>query len=144
MPTEDHPNCEQIRDVFASFNNSAEPGEASTVLESAFAEDAVWHHLGGDSPHAGRYDGRDAIINLMGNMFNDSGGTWRPTAVDVRAVGNELVLVDMTEHAEIDGTPHEGHVAVIFRVNDGKITEGIRMMERELDAHWGKAAAPVI
>lgn len=140
MHAPDHPNATRVAEFFGALDAAADAEAAHAMMVDAFAEDAVWHHLG-DCHHAASYEGRDAIIaELMAAMMADSGGTWKPALLHVCALGDEIVVAHMTEAAEIGGEHHEGHVAVTFRLVDGKIAEGVRMMDRSLDAHWAKAA----
>jgi ketosteroid isomerase-like protein len=137
----DHPNATRVTEFYANLDAATDPAAAHAMMVDAFVEDAVWHHLG-DCHHAATYEGRDAIITeLMASMVEDSAGTWTPALLHVRALGDEIVVAHMTESAEIDGEHHEGHVAVTFKLIDGKIVEGVRMMDTSLDAHWAKAAS---
>lgn len=140
MGTLEHPNAARIAEFYATLDAAVDQDAAHAMMVDAFAEGAVWYHLGG-CHHAATYEGRNAIITeLMAAMVQDSGGTWTPTLIDVQAMGDELVVAHMTESAEIAGEHHEGHVAVTFKLVDGKIVEGVRMMDNSLDAHWAKAA----
>jgi ketosteroid isomerase-like protein len=47
----------------------------------------------------------------------------------------------MKESAIIDGKHHEGHVLAVVQMVDGKIVEGVRLMDSELAGHWGAARA---
>jgi ketosteroid isomerase-like protein len=64
MTAPEHPNATRIAESFAVMDASTEPEAAYAVLVDAFAEDAVWHHLG-DCHHAATYTGRDAIVNEL-------------------------------------------------------------------------------
>jgi ketosteroid isomerase-like protein len=140
MTAPEHPNATRIAEFFAVMDAADDPEAAYAMLLDAFAEDAVWHHLGA-CHHAGTYRGRQAIIaEIMTSMIQDSGGTYAPTLLDVYAMGDELVVAHMSESAQIAGEHGEGHVAVTFKLVGGKIVEGVRMMDDSLDAHWAKAA----
>jgi hypothetical protein len=80
----------------------------------------------------------------MTPMIQDSGGTYAPTLLDVYALGDELVVAHMSESAQIAGEHGAGNVAVTFKLVDGKIVEGVRMMDQDLDAHWARAAPETV
>lgn len=144
MTAPDHPNAARVAEFYAALDAATDPQAAHAMMVDAFAEDAVWHHLG-RCHHAATYEGRAAIVTeLMASMVQDSGGTWTPTLLHVRALGDELVVAHMTESAQIAGEHEEGHVAVTFKLVDGKIVEGVRMMDDSLDAHGAKAAPATV
>jgi uncharacterized protein (TIGR02246 family) len=107
MSAPEHPNAARVAEFYAAMEAAADEEAAQAMMVDAFAEDAVWCHLGG-CHHAATYEGRHAIISeLMAAMVQDSAGSWAPTLVHVRAMGDELVLAHMTESAQIAGEHHE-------------------------------------
>jgi uncharacterized protein len=141
MTASEHPNVVQVRDLFRAFG-STDPAEAHNIVLDGFHPDAVWHVLGNRDPLAGRYPNRsDLIERVFLPMYVASGYTWRVEPLSIFAAGDELVLVDMRESATIDGRTHEARVAVVLRLVDGKVVEGMRMPESSLDAHWSLAGA---
>jgi ketosteroid isomerase-like protein len=140
MSGHEHPNADRVSEFYTTLAAATDGEAAHAMMVDAFAVDAVWHHLG-ECHHARTYEGRESIIaDLMASMVSDSDGTWTPVPVSVQAFGDEIVVVHMSESADIHGERHAGSVAVTFRLVDGKIVEGVRMMDGSLDRHWAKAA----
>jgi ketosteroid isomerase-like protein len=138
MPNDEHPNVSLIRSMFDAYHGPDGFGRAE--LENGFAEDAVFYVIG-EHPRGGRYEGIDGAAQIVGNLVGDSSGTWRPLAMDLRAIGDEIVVLHVREGAEVAGVHHEGDVVVVVRFVDGKIVEGARFTDSELAEHWAKALA---
>jgi ketosteroid isomerase-like protein len=140
-PASEHPNVVRVRELFRAFSTS-DPAEAHRIVLDAFHTDAVWHVLGTHDPLTGRYPSRtDLIERVFTPMYAATDYTWKVDPLSVVAAGDELVLVNMLESATIGGQTREGHVAVVLRLVDGKVVEGMRLPESSLDAHWSMAAA---
>ena len=77
-----HPNEDLVRRGFAAFGT----GDMATLGE-LFADDIVWH-IGGRSPIAGDYKGKDEVFGFFAQLAQRAGGPsaststtcWRTTS----------------------------------------------------------------
>lgn len=111
-----HPNEDLIRRTYAAFST----GDLQAVGES-FADDIVWHSLG-QSRFSRDYTGREAVFELFGTLFEETGGTFRIELNEVLA--NDRVAVALTTNrAERLGRTLVYDEAAVFRTRDGKVAE---------------------
>lgn len=107
----EHPNVTLVRRAIDALNS----GDLATLLDTAVADDVVWHEIGGSEPIRGKEALRE-------RMAGDPGFEIQGTAHDV--VGNDehvVALVNAT--ATRGGRTLEYRTAEIFHIRDGRLTE---------------------
>jgi uncharacterized protein len=111
-----HPNEDLVRRGYAAFGS----GDMAALRE-LFADDLVWH-VGGRSPIAGDYKGKDEVLGFFAQLAERAGGTLRLALHDVLANDEHVVaLVKVT--AEREGKTLDDSGAQVFHVQGGKVTE---------------------
>ena len=111
-----HSNEDLARRGFDAFTR----GDMQAVSD-VFADDIVWH-VGGRSPLAGDYRGKDEVLGFLAKTMELSGGTFRVEIHDVLA-NEEHVTVLVVARAEREGKTLEDRQAHVLHVKDGKVTE---------------------
>ena len=110
-------NAAIVRRGYEAFNS----GDMETLTE-IFDEGAVWH-VPGRSSLAGDYQGRDATFALFGRLAQETGGTFR-TELQHLIADDELVVGIQRNSAERDGKHQDVDVCLLFKLKDGRVTEG--------------------
>jgi uncharacterized protein len=111
-----HPNEDLVRRGYAAFGT----GDIVTLRE-LFADQIVWH-VGGRSPIAGDYKGKDEVLGFFAQLAQRAGGTFRVDVHDVLANDEHVVaLVKVT--AQREGKTLNDNGAQVFHVQAGKVTE---------------------
>ena len=111
-----HPNEELARRGYAAFAS----GDMGTLNE-LFADDIVWH-VGGRSPLAGDYKGKDAVFGFFARTMEITNGTFRLEVHDILA-NDEHVVGLSTATGQRDGKSLHDNAVQVLHVNDGKVTE---------------------
>ncbi len=111
-----HPNEELTRRGYAAFSS----GDMDTLNE-LFADDLVWH-VGGRSPLAGDYRGKDAVFGFFARTVEMSGGTFRLEVHDILA-NDEHVVALAAARGEREGKTLQDNSVQVLHVKDGKVTE---------------------
>ncbi|MET7453270.1 nuclear transport factor 2 family protein [Streptomyces sp. NPDC005574] len=126
----EHPHAALVRKGYEAFSR----GDMDT-LRGLMTADAT-HHVPGSHPLSGDFKGQDAMIDMYGRLFSETGGTLR---VDVRSV-----LVDGRGHAvavhrftaERQGRRMDETGCIVFRIVGDKISdldECVEDMDRSND-----------
>ena len=112
----DHPNAEIIRRGYAAFASA----DLDTI-QSIFA-DHITYHVGGKSPLAGEYRGKDTVLGFLGDVISLTGGTYKAELHD--ALGNDEHAVALVrETGERQGRRLDQNSVHVYHVVDGKVTE---------------------
>ena len=111
-----HPNEDLARKGYQAFST----GDMDTLNE-LFADDVVWH-LGGRSPLAGDYRGKDEVFGVLGKFAELSGGTFKLDVHDILA-NDEHVVALVKATAQRDGKSLDDNGVQVLHVKDGKVTE---------------------
>jgi uncharacterized protein len=90
-------------------------------VSDLLSDDIVWH-VGGRSPLAGDYRGKDEVLGFLAKTMELTGGTFRLEIHDVLA-NDEHVTALLVARAERDGKTLEDRQAHVLHVKDGKVTE---------------------
>ncbi len=89
-----------------------------------FAANFVWHYFNPKLPDIeGNYHGVSGLKNFFSKLNETSNGAFQVTPVDIRPVGDELVLVQVCNRLSLDDNPMEFDAVVVWRIVDGKIAE---------------------
>lgn len=90
-------------------------------VSDLLSDDIVWH-VGGRSPLAGDYRGKDEVLGFFAKTMELTGGTFRVEIHDVLA-NDEHVTALVVARGEREGKTLEDRQAHVLHVRDGKVTE---------------------
>lgn len=89
-----------------------------------FADNFVWHYFNPKLPKLeGNYQGVSGLKSFFSKLSETGNGVFQVNPVDVRAVGDELVFVQVCNQLALEDGPIEFDAIVIWRIVDGKIAE---------------------
>lgn len=112
-----HPNIELMR----RYSETLTAGRAAEVLPY-FTEDCVLH-IPGRSPHAGRYEGQDAVLAYYTRVFQDTEGRFENLGVeDILASDSHAATLVHWRVTRGDRTIDIDRV-VVYRIDGGRIAE---------------------
>ena len=128
----DHPNAELLKKAYAAFS----AGDMDTV-RSLFAPDILWH-VSGKNHFSRDYKGVDDVLNLFGQYFQETGGTFKVEVHDI--VANDIHGVAIaTLSGQKDGKSLNDRYVHVIHMKDGLQTESWIFAENPdvLDDFWG-------
>jgi uncharacterized protein len=111
-----HPNVAVFEHAYQAFTT----GDMAKLAE-VFAEDVVWH-TAGNNPVSGDFHGRDAAFASFGQLFERSGGTYRPELHDVLA-NDEHTVALLHATGQREGKTLDRNYVIVLHIADGKIKE---------------------
>lgn len=111
-----HPNEELLR---RNYQAGAE-GDFRTVVDR-MADDIVWH-VAGDNFLSGDYRGKEAVLDYLGRLTEETGGTLKNEPHDVLA-NDEHAVGLLRFSAERGGKSLRERAAHIVHIRDGKLAE---------------------
>ena len=94
--TAQHANIQRSKRAYEAFDKK----DMATVSD-LIADDVVWH-VGGKSPLAGDYKGKDAVFGFFGKLMEITGGTFKLEVHDILANDEHSVTL-VTATAERHG-----------------------------------------
>lgn len=109
-------NEKMLRDSYEAFGL----GDLKPLMDS-LSDDIQWR-VSGNSPLAGSYTGKDAVLGLFGKMMELYKGTLRVQVVDILAK-NGRGLVMTKEQATYQGQTVEFSCVHVWTARDGKLAE---------------------
>ena len=112
----DHENLDLLRRGYAAYSS----GDLATINE-LFADDVVWH-VGGRSPLARDYTGKEQVFGFFAKLQELSDGTSKVEVHDLLA-NDEHGVALVTTSATRGGQSHDGRATHVFHLRDGKVTE---------------------
>lgn len=112
-----HPNIELLRRYSAALS----AGQAADALPY-YAEDLVLH-IAGRSPHAGTYQGQDAVLAYYTRLFRDTEGQFENLGVDDVLASDTHAASLVRWRVARGGRTLDIDRVVIYRIQDGKIAE---------------------
>jgi ketosteroid isomerase-like protein len=124
----EHPNVERWRVVREGFAR----GDIGPALE-LFAPDVVWTNDEAAGPLAGRHEGLDAVLAMMGQGVELYEGTLNQEVHDTLASDDHVVEV-MTERADVRGHHFENRAVYLYQLRDGKVVEVTTLDRDRTDA----------
>ena len=129
----DHPNVELMRKGYAAFGR----GDMETLRSELFQPDIVWHQVG-DNLVSGDYSGAEQVLALFGNIFQLTGGNFRPELREILAT-DDLILGIGVSNGTRDGKSvvNEPYLHAA-RVRDGKMQESwvINLNQDRANEFW--------
>lgn len=88
------------------------------------ADDFIWHFFNPRLPDlAGDYRGIEELKGFFAKLGELSRGSFQVNPVDVRAVGDELLVAQVCNHITLGDVAIEFDAVVVWRVVDGKLAE---------------------
>lgn len=130
-----HPNEVLVRRGYEAFGT----GDLDT-LSRLMADDVV-HSIPGHNRFSGDHKGREAVLDLLRQLSEQSGGTYRADLKSVTARGDHEVVSVHRGTAQREGRSLDTTETLTFTVENGVITriESSFSPEDEAaeDAFWG-------
>jgi len=112
----DHPNLAVLSKLNIRDLNLSAP---------LFADDFVWHYFNPNLPDVeGDYVGVDGLKNFFATIAQKTGGTFKVQPVSATPIGGELIVVHARDTMTFKGNSITIDVVVVWRIVEGKITEG--------------------
>jgi ketosteroid isomerase-like protein len=109
----EHPNAALIRRLYGVRDRNDED-----AIRSVLSGDVIWHEPNVGGQHTGDLNGPDAVIAMIRDARERTGGTFRLRPSQIVANGEHAVsLVDWS--AEREGEVLEGKEVAVYRVRDG-------------------------
>ena len=102
------------------------------TLSGLIAEDA--QHIPGKSQFAGDYNGRDAMLELYGNLAAATNGTFRAPLLKVEADGADKVIATYKGEGQREGKSLDTTTRLEFTIKDGQYVKLVDNPD-DLD-HW--------
>ena len=130
----EHPNAASIRRLY-----EARERDDYGAVRSLLSDDVVWHEPDVGGEHTGDLHGPDAVLAMIRDARERTGGTFKLRPREIVANGEHAVaLVDWS--AERDGEVLEGKEVAVYRVREGKIIEvHFHQDDQDLDRQfWGR------
>jgi ketosteroid isomerase-like protein len=115
--TAQHANIQRSKRAYEAFGK----GDMATVSD-LLADDVLWH-VGGSSPLAGDYKGKDAVFGFFGKLVEMTGGTFKLEVHDILA-NDEHSFTLLTATAERNGKKLDTRqVHVTHPDSEGRVKE---------------------
>ena len=93
-----------------------------------FADNFIWHYFNPRLPELeGDYRGIEELKSFFTKLAEISNSSFQVNVIDVRAVGDELVVVQTCNRITLEALQSdtiEINVVVVWRIVNGKIAEG--------------------
>jgi uncharacterized protein len=134
LTSHEHPNVALVREG----NEAFERGDMAWFDEHT-ADDVVWH-VGGNNKLSGTYQGKQAVMEMMGRT--GGAGAFKVDTHDVLGNDDHVVTLGTAVVTTADGDSVEYKFVNIFHIKDGKTTEvwGMSENDAETDPIWDKLA----
>ncbi|KUO22314.1 nuclear transport factor 2 family protein [Streptomyces dysideae] len=113
----EHPHAELVRKGYEAFNR----GDMDT-LRTLLAGD-VTHHVPGSGLLSGDYKGQDAVIEMYGRLFEETGGTLRVELRNILVDGRGHAVALHHFSAERQGKRIDQNACIVFRIVGDKATD---------------------
>ncbi|CAA9465518.1 MAG: hypothetical protein AVDCRST_MAG25-1479 [uncultured Rubrobacteraceae bacterium] len=113
----EHPNAALVRRLYEARGRNDED-----AIRTILSGDVLWHEPDVGGEHTGDLSGPDAVLAMMRDARERTGGTFRLRPREIVANGEHSVaLVEWS--AEREGRTLEGREVAVYRVRNGKIVE---------------------
>ena len=110
-----HPNLDLLKDL-----DLQDLDACRTII----ADDFVWHYFNPHLPElAGDYRGVDGLKSFFAKLGEASGGSFRVNVIDSRTAGDELVVTQVCNCMNFEGSSMEFDAVVVWRIVNGRIAE---------------------
>ena len=112
-----HPNEELLRkgyDAFASYDLD--------TIRALFADDIVWHVVGGRNQLSGTIKGKDEVFGWFAKLLTLSEGTFKINVHDVIANDDHAVVLS-NDTAQRGDKRLDVQAVAIYHIEDGQVKE---------------------
>ena len=93
--------------------------------KSILADDFVWHYFNQHLPELeGDYRGVDGLKSFFTKLGERSDSSFRVNVIDSRTAGDELIVTQVCNCMNFEGSPMEFDAVVVWRIVNGKVAEG--------------------
>lgn len=133
----EHPNAALVRRLYEARDCNDED-----TIRSVLSDDVLWHEPDVGGEHTGDLCGPDAILAMIRDARERTGGTFRLHPREIFANGEHAVaLIDWS--AEQGGETLQGKEVSVYRVRDGKVIEvHFHQDNQEMDRQfWSDSAS---
>ena len=113
----EHRNITRWREMREAFYT----GDIEPAL-ALYAPDIVWTNDEAAGPQAGRHEGLEAILTMLGAGMESFDGTLTQEVHETLA-SDDFVVEIMTERAVVKGHHFENRAVYLYRLEDDKIVE---------------------
>ncbi|MCD7439856.1 nuclear transport factor 2 family protein [Streptomyces lincolnensis] len=113
----EHPHAALVRKGFEAFSR----GDME-ALRALMTADCT-HHVPGSHPLSGDFKGQDAIIEMYGRLFEETGGSMRSELQSLLVDGRGHVVATHRFSAERKGRRLDENGCIIFRIVGDKATD---------------------
>lgn len=113
----EHPHAALVRKGFEAFSR----GDMD-ALRGLMTADCT-HHVPGSHPLSGDFKGQDAIIEMYGRLFEETGGSMRSELQSLLVDGRGHVVAMHRFSAERKGRSLDETGCIIFRIVGDKATD---------------------
>ncbi len=94
------------------------------ACKSIFADDFVWHYFNRHIPELeGDYRGVDGLKSFFAKLGERSDSSFRVNVIDGRTAGDELVVTQVCNCMNLEGSSIEFDAVVVWRIVNGKVAE---------------------
>jgi predicted SnoaL-like aldol condensation-catalyzing enzyme len=88
------------------------------------ADDFIWHYFNPKLPDfEGDYRGIEGLKDFFAKLGEMSRGSFQVNPIDLRAVGEELLVTQVCNRITLEDDAIEFDAVVVWRVVDGKLAE---------------------
>ncbi|MDT9700059.1 nuclear transport factor 2 family protein [Streptomyces sp. P17] len=113
----EHPHAQLVRKGYEAFQR----GDMD-ALRGLMSSDCT-HHVPGSHPLSGDYKGQDAIIEMYGRLFEETGGTMKAELMHLMVDGRGHCVAMHRFSAERKGKRIDEKGCIIFRIVGDKATD---------------------
>lgn len=94
------------------------------ACKSILTDDFVWHYFNPRIPDLeGDYRGVEGLKRFFAKLSERSDGSFRVNVIDGRPAGDELIVTQVRNCMNMDGSSIEFDAVVVWRIVDGKVAE---------------------
>ncbi len=91
---------------------------------NVFSDDFTWHYFNSRMPELdGCHNGIEGLKTFFATLNERSNGSFQEKVIDARPAGDELVITQVCNQMDFEGSSIEFDAVVIWRVVNNKITE---------------------
>ncbi|MGW2044515.1 nuclear transport factor 2 family protein [Streptomyces sp. NPDC001858] len=113
----EHPHAMLVRKGYEAFTR----GDMD-ALRGMMTGDCT-HHVPGSHPLAGDFKGTDAIIDMYGRLFSETGGSMRVEMKNVMVDGRGHAVAMHRFTADRNGKHIDENACIVFRIVGDKVTD---------------------
>lgn len=115
MTDDTHPNLALLK------NLNLQDLDACKII---IADDFVWHYFNPHLPDLeGDHRGVDGLKSFFAKLGEKSDSSFRVSVVDSRTAGDELVVTQVCNRMNLEGSSLEFDAVLVWRIVNGKIAE---------------------